>query len=159
MDSNRGIGKSGGLAWRLKGDMDHFRSLTQATGDRAVIMGRTTWESLPEKFRPLPGRLNIVLSRQRISLPPAVLLAASLDEALNLPQVGGLKEVFVIGGAQVYSQAVVHKLCNKIYLTEIKGNFDCDTFFPEIPPDFKRINESDPINEGGVIYNFVIYER
>lgn len=159
IDSNRGIGKAGALAWRLKGDMDHFRLLTLGEGNNAVIMGRTTWESLPDKFRPLPGRLNVVLSRQLLALPNGVLLAGSLDEALILPQLSSLKEVFIIGGANVYAQAVNHHSCNKIYLTEIESKYDCDTYFPELPANFMKESESDIVSEAGVNFRFVVYAK
>ena len=159
MDSQRGIGLGGKLPWRLQGDMYHFRQISVGRGKNAVIMGRNTWESLPKKFRPLPQRLNVVLSRQSLNLPGAVLSANSLTAALELPEVKLAEEVFIIGGAHVYAQAIVHPDCHKIYLTEIEGDFGCDAFFPEIPLGFSKVSVSEPITEGNLTYRFTEYEK
>ena len=125
-------------------------------------MGRTTWESLPEKYRPQPDRINVILTRRRDMLvPDGVLVAGSLDEALDmLSSLGaGLGEVFVIGGASVYAESIVHPSCHKVYLTEIDNEYDCDTHFPPLPPGFIKKNASDKQSEQGVSYKFVIYEK
>ncbi len=166
IDKNRGLGKAGQLVWNLAGDMKHFKSVTGAVSAlgvmNAVIMGRTTWESLPEKFRPLPDRLNVVLTRNHdFKVPQGVILAASLDEVLDILSTfgRGVGEVFVIGGASVYVQAIAHQLCNKIYLTEIDKVFDCDVCFPPLPIGFVKKEESEIVTEKGINYKFVIYER
>lgn len=165
IDKNRGIGIGNKLPWRLKGDMDHFRDVTtlsEGETKNAVIMGRTTWESLPEKFRPLPDRINVVLTRRKdMSVPDGVLVAGSLDEALDmLSSLGaGLGEVFVIGGASVYAESIVHPSCRKVYLTEIDKEYNCDTYFPPLPPGFIKKRSSDKQTEQGVNYKFVIYEK
>ncbi|MBI4426532.1 MAG: dihydrofolate reductase [Candidatus Kerfeldbacteria bacterium] len=165
VDAKRGIGIANKLPWNLKGDLDHFRKLTVGQFDagrvNSVIMGRTTWDSLPAKFRPLPQRLNIVLTRDPAGFVPApnVLVAKSLDEALQLAEQYGSGDIFVIGGASVYAQAIVHPACTKLYLTEIQQTFQCDTFFPGIPPAFHETSRSDSHEEGGVKYQFVTYEK
>ncbi len=163
LDSNRGIGKVGGLPWRLKGDMQHFRDLTTQAQNglkNAVIMGRTTWESLPVAYKPLPNRLNVVLSRSGVDFGQSIVLTAtSLSNALEQLQGLSVDKVFVIGGGQVYAQAITHRECQKLYLTEVEGDFGCDTFFPQIPNNFKKINIGEPINENGITYRFVEYER
>ncbi|KAG5459073.1 MAG: dihydrofolate reductase-like domain-containing protein [Olpidium bornovanus] len=155
-----GIGKAGALPWRLRGDMAFFRQVTTnllSAEDRrrgavvnAVIMGRKTWESLPESFRPLRGRLNIVLSRNQSFVSslhgvPMVLSCTSLTDALGAVETyraGALTgyppkvaSVFVIGGANVYEQAL--PFANRIFLTRIlhPDNLDCDVFFNAVAED------------------------
>ncbi|MDP3986069.1 MAG: dihydrofolate reductase [Candidatus Veblenbacteria bacterium] len=159
MDSKRGVGKGGVIPWRLKGDLEHFREITVGQGKNAVIMGRATWLSLPEKFRPLSGRVNVVLSRGPLELPAGVLHAGSLPEALELFAGQPIEEIFIIGGGQVYAEAIGHPACKKIYLTEVDGEFGCDTFFPEIPAMFQRASTLEPMSEGEFKYRFVTYEK
>jgi len=163
IDKNRGIGKAGKLPWALRGDMEHFKAITTrevALGARnAVIMGSTTWNSLPGKHRPLAGRLNVVLSFTSIDLPPGVLLASSLDDAFNQLALKEVGEIFIIGGASVYAQSIKHPACHKLYLTEIDSVFECDTYFPEIPTDFVKVSQENSVEEQGIAYHFVAYER
>lgn len=167
-DQNRGIGKAGGLPWHLPGDLKHFKDITARTPDsqrrNIVIMGRKTWESLPEKFRPLPQRINVVLTRDKTKkFPEGVLSAASLDDALRLVETSIAAqergEVFVIGGGEIFQQAIGHSSCKKLYLTHIHQSFDCDTFFPPISQSFQEIHHSSPITENGVSYEFADYRR
>jgi len=117
------IGNGNALPWRLAEDMDFFR---RATNGHVVIMGRRTWQSLPPRFRPLPGRRNIVLSRDAGWRADGAERAASLAEALALA--AGADEVFVIGGAQLYEQAL--PLARRLLLTEIEQDFEGDARFP-----------------------------
>ncbi len=162
-DSQYGIGKNGQLAWNLPLDIKHFKEITTAVTDpskkNAVIMGRKTWESLPSKFRPLPGRVNLVLSREgRIDLPVGVLCSKSMDEALN--QLSSIVEnIFVIGGAQIYAQAIDHPLCQKLYVTHVKGEYGCDAFFPPISRQFFPISSSEVYQEAGISFQFSDYLR
>ena len=139
--------------------MEHFREITVGQGNNGVIMGRTTWLSLPEKFRPLPERVNVVLTEQDLNLPQGVLRASSIGEAINQLETKSLSDIFVIGGGQVYAQGIVHPLCQKLYVTEIMQEFDCDTFFPEIPEHFIKVSESDLKTEGDISYHFAVYEK
>jgi dihydrofolate reductase/thymidylate synthase len=168
-----GIGKQGQLPWNLPEDMAHFKHLTSSTTlpnkTNAVIMGRRTWQSIPEKFRPLRNRLNVVLSRnpairEQLNLPQGVHVAASLREALALLSKGEdattVEKVFVIGGAAVYKEALYSDLCEAIEFTSIdeeggqeggqeggrEGSnnsptpfADCDAFFPTIPATVFRL--------------------
>src|SRR5512145_126071 len=113
---NRVIGNNNQLLWHLPEDMRHFRETTRG---KPVIMGRKTWESLPDSFRPLPGRLNIVVSRNRAYRPEGAELAASLDEAVV--KAGAANEIFVIGGGELYRQAM--PIAGKLYITEIDADF------------------------------------
>jgi dihydrofolate reductase/thymidylate synthase len=129
----RGIGQAGALPWRLRADMAYFKQLTRSTRDptkrNAVIMGRKTWQSIPTKFRPLDDRVNVVLSRtadtDSLELPKGVLCASSLPQALELlgedTEAGAtIENVFVIGGASVYEEAIAMPACARIHLTEIE---------------------------------------
>ena len=122
---NRAIGREQGLLWHLPEDMRHFR---ETTSGNTVIMGRRTWESLPAAFRPLPNRRNIVLSRDPAYHAPGATLAASFEQALRLA--GDARDVFVIGGAELYQQALA--LADRLYLTEVASAPSGDAFFPEI---------------------------
>ncbi len=150
MDENRGIGKNNQLPWHLSADLKHFAA---ATKGGTVIMGRKTWESLPEPYRPLKDRLNIVVSRSDLELPQGVKLAHSLDEALE--QAEG--KTFVIGGATLYAEAIQHPECRELILTEVEGSVDCDAFFPEIPTDFTMKEMSEEMEEKGFTFRFVRY--
>jgi dihydrofolate reductase len=120
------IGHGNELIWRLPEDQRHFRAVTMG---KPVIMGRNTWDSLPPRFRPLPGRRNVVLTRQSDWQAEGAETAASLDDALTLLQ--DAAEVCVIGGAQVYAQALPR--ADELILTEIERGFDGDTLFPPWP--------------------------
>jgi dihydrofolate reductase len=129
------IGKDNQLLWKLSADLKQFRILT--TG-HSVIMGRKTFESIG---RPLPNRTNIVISRQRnFSLPEGVLQANSLEKAIDLAKNhAGNEEIFIIGGGNVYEQALA--ITDKIYLTEVKANIEGDAFFPKLSvEDWKEIS-------------------
>ena len=150
---NRAIGKSGQLLWHLPEDMRHFRETTRG---KPVIMGRKTWESLPDAFRPLPGRHNIVVSRNPAYEVPGATLVTSLEEAVQCAGAAG--EVFVIGGAELYRQAL--PLANRLYLTEVSGNFDGDVFFPEIlAADWTETSRKGQTTASPLTYFFVAYVR
>jgi dihydrofolate reductase len=150
---NRVIGHDNRLLWHLPGDMRHFREMTRG---RPVIMGRKTWESLPEKFRPLPGRLNVVVSRNRDYRAAGAVLAGSLAEAVE--KTGNGEEVFVIGGADLYRQAL--PLASRLCLTEIAADFSGEALFPEIDPrEWREVSRGQPVEEGGLTYAFAAYQR
>ncbi len=162
-DERRGIGRSGEIPWHLPGDLRHFAELTRQTENlekkNAVIMGRVTWESLPDRARPLAGRINIVLARSHnVPLPNGVAACASLKEALALAQEEA-ERIFVIGGEAVYWEALKRPECRWVYATEVEGNFACDRFFPSLPSSFSAVSVSGRHEEGGVGYRFVTYER
>lgn len=163
-DSNRGIGKENGLPWRLPGDMKHFRELTSNVEDstkrNAVLMGRNTWESIPAKFRPLPNRYNVVLTRNAAyQLDPPVITAESIDSAMEKLSTLEIEKYFIIGGAYLYEQAMHHPSCNFLYLTEIDDKFECDVFFPDFQPLFTLISTSKKFDENGIRYCFKKYQR
>lgn len=163
VDENYGIGKDNALPWRLPGELAYFTETTLGDGlkQNVVVMGYNTWISLPEKSRPLKGRKNIVLAFDDVALPDGVVLAKSIDEALAVAsEVGNVGEVFFMGGASIYKQAVERPECKKIYLTEILKSFDCDTFFPKFSKEkFILVSESNVVEEKEISYKFVIYEN
>ena len=142
-----GIGRQGNLPWhpkRIPSDMTFFKHLTCnvkefkfessqfVTGgdqENAVIMGRLTWESIPARFRPLPGRHNIVLSSKKSS-NNEVMLKESLQEALDWCRINGIGTVYAIGGARVYEEALKHPGLKSAFVTKISGDFRSDVSFP-----------------------------
>ena len=122
---NRVIGKDNQLLWSIPEDMAHFKRLTAG---HAVLMGRKTWESLPERFRPLPGRRNIVISRQPAYAAPGAELADSLEKGIALASTA--EKLFIIGGAQIYAQSMA--LADRLEITEVDLAPEGDAWFPEI---------------------------
>ncbi len=150
---NRAIGKNGQLLWHLPEDMRHFRETTRG---KPVIMGRKTWESLPDSFRPLPGRHNIVISRNPAYVAPGATLVSSLNDAMR--EAGEALEVFVIGGAELYRQAL--PIADRLYLTEIAEDFDGDVFFPDVRPEvWEEISRTARQGTSGPAFSFVAYRR
>jgi len=146
---NRVIGRDNQLLWSVPEDMAHFKALTLG---HAVLMGRKTWESLPARFRPLPGRRNIVVSRQPAYPAPGAELAPSLQAALAL---AGGQTVFIIGGADLYRQAL--PLADRLELTELDLAPAGDAWFPEFSPADWQETASRPLGNGPVSGRFVTY--
>jgi dihydrofolate reductase len=121
--SNHTIGIDGRLPWRLPGDMAWFRDKTMG---KPCIMGRKTWDSFPR--RPLPGRTNIVITRNAMFHEAGALVARSLDEALGIARQSGAEEAMILGGGAIYNEAI--GLADRLYITEITVPFPGDTFFP-----------------------------
>lgn len=148
ISENSCIGKNGELPWRIPEDLQHFKELTL---NHPVVMGRKTWESVPERFRPLPGRTNIIITRQtEYVVPQGVLVYNSLSEALRNYQ---QEEIFIIGGAEMYAQSL--PLANTLYITHVHQTVDGDAFFP--PIDSYRWTESARENHPG--FSWVTYRR
>ena len=145
---NRAIGKDNRLLWNIPEDMAHFKSLTSG---HTVVMGRKTWESLPPRFRPLPGRRNIVTSRQADYAAPGAEIADSLENALKLAST--VETVFVIGGEQIYRQAISH--ADRLEITEVDLEPEGDAWFPEIA----AVNWEKTAKTEGIDYAFVTYRR
>lgn len=126
-NSNNGIGKDNDLLWRLPADMKFFRE--QTTGF-PVVTGRKNYESIPEKFRPLPNRDNIIVTRQSIEFPNAF-VTSSLEAGIALAKEKNQDKIFIIGGGQIYKQCLAQGLVNKMLITWVDAEFEADTFFPE----------------------------
>lgn len=138
---NRELGLRGKLLWNIPEDMGRFKRLTMG---HPVIMGRKTWESLPEKFRPLPGRTNIVVTRQNGYEAVGAIVVDSLEAArAAAARAEGGDEVFVIGGGELYAAAL--PLADRLYLTLIDEEKEADTFFPPYEQEFEIIS-----NEAGM---------
>jgi len=144
------IGMANRLPWQLPADLKHFRELT--TG-HTVIMGRKTWESLPAKFRPLPGRRNIVVTRNGAFRAEGATVATSLADAIVA---ANGDESFVIGGAELYKAAL--PLADRLQLTEIDAAYEGDTWFPAIDTSAWRESAREAHrDEAGLGYAFVTY--
>jgi len=166
-----GIGKDGTLPWRLPEDMAHFKRVTMSTSDKsrknAVVMGRKTWESIPEKFRPLPGRINVVLTKAaadssfKSPYPEDVLVASSVANAVEkLTPREDVEEIFVIGGQAAYEEAVAMPTCERIYLTRVGKDLECDAFFPAFDQStYIPVHVSKTSSKDGLPYDFVLYQR
>ena len=137
---NSVIGKDNDLIWHLPKDMRFFKETTMG---HHVIMGRKNFESIPERFSPLPNRTNVVITRQRDYQAEGCLVVNSLETALEVAQNNGDKEPFIIGGGQIYKLALEENLVDKIYLTKVHHSFKGDTFFPELSEEWKEVNRED----------------
>lgn len=151
------IGRGGALPWHLGGDMSHFREVTRGC---PVIMGRRTWDSLPPRYRPLPGRANIVVSRRAGWTAEGAQVAPSLQAALRLAQLrlDATRRVFVIGGAQLYREAM--PMADVLELTEVKSDVDGDTLFPFWDrAAFEEVRRDPQPAEDGLAFDFATYRR
>ncbi len=147
---NRAIGKDNKLLWHIGEDLRRFKALTEG---HPVVMGRKTFESLGKS---LPNRTNIVITRDKMFEIPGVIIARSLEEATEAAKREGKEEVFIIGGGQIYEQAI--KLADKLYLTIVEGEYDADTFFPDYS-DFKKVILEEKHESEGYKYKFLELER
>lgn len=152
---NNSIGLTGDLPWNIPEDLKFFK---QKTLNKVIIMGRKTFESLG---KPLPKRLNIVISRNtHFSVPSNVLLCSSLEAAYKICETTDLTnydpEIFIIGGGQIYKQSM--SKVKFIYLTRIHQQYTGDAFYPEIPTNqFKEIKTQH--REGDPSYSFILYQK
>lgn len=151
-NNNNGIGRNGDLLYRSKKDMNYFKTITTTVKNsnkmNVVIMGRKTWESIPKKYKPLDNRINIIISKKNkenlnIAEYNNVYIFDSFNTALSeLKNNDKIENVFIIGGQQLYNEAILSKYCQYIYQTVINDNSEADTFFPKINKNtFELINE------------------
>lgn len=156
MAKNRVIGRNNRLPWHLPADLKHFKFLTMG---QTIVMGRKTYESIG---RPLPGRANIIITRQTDYEVPGAIVVNSIEDALLICEETSTvnSENFIIGGEKLYRQTL--KICQRMYITEIQSNFDGDVFFPEFDRNGweetqrdKHISDDDTHLE----YHFVILDR
>lgn len=162
-DLKGGIGLKGKLPWNLPGDMEFFKKTTIKTENtqyrNMVIMGRVTWESIPEKHRPLKARKNVVITRNKDfkADDDSVTVAHSIEQALKAVD-DRISDIFIIGGARVFEQFIKKHKIDGVYLTRIKKEYQCDTFFSKIPKSFKpeRLGEG---KDGDVRYDFLFYKK
>lgn len=160
-----GIGKDNAIPWRLPQDMAYFKKVTvseDASKVSAVIMGRKTWESIPAKFRPLPDRVNIVLTSSKdASAFQGATLSSSFNDALSSLAVrDDIGEIFAIGGQAVYKEAVESPNCERIYVTRVGLDLECDAFFPAFDEtQFQIARVSTSRSSKNIPFDFVVYER
>ena len=170
MDEKRGIGKNNALMWKIRGELKRFKEITMG---HPIIMGRKTFESLGGRI--LPGRTNIVITRDPNYTFEGAVIVSSLEEALKkakkeevmkrtqeIPdQVrndsASKPEIFIIGGGQIFEQAL--PLVNRLYLTLVKGDFDADVFFPEYKDMFPKVISEQPMKTDEYEYSYITLER
>lgn len=150
--ANGVIGKDNQLPWHLPEDLAHFKRTTLGC---PVIMGRKTWDSLPPKFRPLPGRLNIVVTRDTGFVAAGASVAHSLDAARDLCP--NDSEAWVIGGAQIYALAL--PLASTVVVTEIAREFEGDAYAPTLGPGWQEAVREEHVSAAGLPFAFVTYTR
>lgn len=175
MGLNRGIGINGRLPWpSLRTDLEFLERITTEVKDKgkwnAVLMGRRTWESLEPSQQPLPGRLNIIISKSLKSLPRGAHhvcdSALSAVKMLSTPPFTNTVEgIFVLGGTEVYREAIESPYCNRIYVTELNKEFEADTFFPTFDTNTYGLISTPcevpqgVIEENQIQYRFCVYDK
>ncbi len=148
-DHSKGIGKNNQLIWSIPEDMAFFKQLTTSSNKtmHTVIMGRATYDSLPQRFKPLPGRHNVVLTRSKRQNEPntyfVTSIQAALEQAKALFDSQQTEKVFCIGGGQIYRDMINHPHCKTLYITKVLQSFDCDAFFPEYETSFTCHSSTD----------------
>lgn len=150
------IGKDNGLIWHMPHDLKFFK---ETTSGHYVLMGRKSYESVG---KPLPNRLNIIITRNTDYAAENCLVLHSLQEALALAEKQKQQEVFILGGGEIYKQALQQDVVDRIYLTEIKNTFEGDTYFPQIKEsDWKEISRQEfkADHQNPHDYAFVVLER
>jgi len=149
----RAIGKDNQMLWHIPEDLEYFRKTTKGY---PVIMGRKTFESIGQA---LPGRTNIIITRDKSYKAKDCLIVNSLEKALKQANKspGGDKEIFIGGGGQIYKQTL--PIADRLYLTIVKGNFEADTFFPNYSEFKKVISKSKPKKSGKYLYSFLVLEK
>jgi len=159
VSTNKVIGKNNDLVWSLPKDMKYFMDTTKG---HHVIMGRKNYESIPHKLRPLKDRTNIIITRkEEYNAPaPGAIVVHSIREALAIAIKENEEEAFIIGGGEIYAQSI--DFAEKLYITEVKGEFEGDTFFPDY--DLNEWTEKSrignyPDDKHKYQFDFVVYER
>ena len=154
---NMVIGKDNKLTWHLPDDMNYFSNMTKG---HSIIMGRKNWESIPEKYRPLPGRRNIVVTRNKEFQDNGATVVNSIEKAIEVSRASEDEEIFIIGGGEIYKLGF--KYIDKLYITEIYAEVDGNTYFPEWnKKDWKEISRiSHPSDEKHEYsFDYVIYMK
>jgi dihydrofolate reductase len=149
---NGTIGKDNQMPWHLPEDLAHFKRVTLG---QPVIMGRKTWDSLPTQFRPLPGRVNIVVTRRSDWQATGALRAGSIEEAMRLCD--DVDDAWVIGGADIYRQA--EPLASTAVVTEIDADFEGDAFAPELATTWQEVQREWHTSASGLAFSFVTYQH
>ena len=138
VSENKVIGKDNDLVWNLPTDMKFFKDKTK---NHFVIMGRRNYESIPSKFRPLPNRTNVIVSRQEKLEAEGCMVVDSIEKAIELAKVAKDQEPFIIGGGQIYKYAIDNQLIDRVYLTRVHTEIEGDTFFEDLDDSWKLVHE------------------
>lgn len=145
VSENKVIGKDNDLVWHLPTDMKFFKDMTK---NHYVIMGRRNFDSIPHKYRPLPNRTNVIVTRQKDYTAEGCFVVNSIEEAIELAKQAGDKESFVIGGGQIYKYALDNKLIDRVYLTRVHTEIEGDTFFEDLDSSWKEVySKHHPIDD------------
>lgn len=161
---NKGIGINNKLPWSLKRDLKYFKFLTQSHGNNAIVMGKNTCLSLP---RALPKRVNYVLSstlhnpqtdREKFLMTDGYGDFRIIEDITHISK-EKYDNIWLIGGDKVYSSLIDNDIVNSIYYTDIDTDFDCDTFFPEIPSKFNEVFASKYLTDNDINYNMKVYVK
>lgn len=155
---NNAIGKDNDLLWHLPNDMKQFK---ETTLNHYIITGRKNYISIPPKFRPLVNRTNIVLTRNTDFSEEGCVVKHSLEDAVQFAKENNETELFIIGGGQIYKEALEKGLVDKMYVTHVNENFEADTFFPEIDNQWKKATEEffEADERHAYPYSFAVYEK
>ena len=157
LTKNSVIGKNNDLPWHLPDDMKYFM---QTTKEHHVIMGRKNYESIPEKFRPLPNRTNIVVTRQKSFIAPGCSIVNTLEAGIEMARNAGEKELFIIGGSEIYTLGMTY--ADQLYLTEIDTSLEGDTYFPYFnKTDWQELSRAHHNADAHHAYSFdfVVYKK
>jgi len=162
VDKNHGIGIKGQIPWNIPDDMKFFQHQTTHTMDEKkqnmVIMGRTTWESLPVKHRPLKNRLNVVLSRDLTYEAKGATVVDDIEKAFKMAD-KSIERIYIIGGASIYKHTINLPEITGLYITKVDQAFDCDAFYPEIPENFSKLEKLASGKHEEISYDFLLYKR
>ena len=155
---NNAIGLKGNLLWRLPDDMQFFKDITWG---HHVLMGRKSWEALPEKYRPLPGRQNIIITRQKDFIAAGSEIVTDIEEGISLAEKSGESELMIIGGGEIYRQALIRT--DRIYLTRVHHIFNnADAYFPDLNKnEWREISKrAHPVDaKHQYAFDFLVLER
>ncbi len=146
------IGQNNQMPWHLPEDLAHFKRVTLG---QPVIMGRKTWDSLPARFRPLPGRVNIVVTRQSDWQAQGACRAASIQDAMRL--CGDAPDAWIMGGAEIYRLA--EPLASTAVVTEIEADFEGDAFAPTLATGWQEVQREAHLGANGLPFSFVTYQK
>jgi len=164
-DVERGIWIKNTLPWNISEDLKYFKNVTTKVSDykkrNAVIMWRKTWESIPDKYKPLPDRENFVLSRQKDIDIKWAKVFDTIEKCLSyIWEHKDIENIFIIWWAKIYDLVLYNENLERIYLTKVLWNWWCDTFFRGVPKSFELTNESEMFeNKNHISYQFQIYDR
>jgi dihydrofolate reductase len=153
------IGRNGDLPWHLPDDLKYFQRITKG---HHVITGRKNYESIPPKYRPLRDRVNIVVSRNASYEAPGALVVDSLATGLAISQRANEKEAFIIGGGQIYREALTMRLVDRLYLTVVHGDVEGDTHFPPLDPgEWREVDRTHHVADDrhAFAFSFVVMDR